>query len=128
MKDHETQDIVLKVVAVDIKIVPVVKWLNSFDGIYTIHSCQGNDKDLKEKPSLSPDGRCNNVVGRPYVLFYCDMTERLYDIIKTTNFHGDVIVEYFRGQLRYQLEFFGEFFLERFIKELPGKFRERNAE
>jgi hypothetical protein len=42
---HRQTEIVLKRAIVDDRIIPVLEWLNSFHGVYTIWSCQGQDSD-----------------------------------------------------------------------------------
>lgn len=42
-KTHDTKNIVLKRANVDVLMVPVVKWLNSYDHVSTHGCCQGED-------------------------------------------------------------------------------------
>jgi hypothetical protein len=66
--DHETRPIPMKMIDVDIGIVPVVNWLNSMQGVYTEYSCQG-DPDNAALP-----------VGIPYVRFFCTDMECIREI------------------------------------------------
>ena len=51
---HETETIVLKRAEVDKKIVPMVRFFNSFSGIITLFSCEGSpDKNSPYKPYIS---------------------------------------------------------------------------
>lgn len=100
---HDTSLITLKKAHIDKGIAKVVNWLNSFDGIYTRHSCQGNDafhqKEKGVKTPVPPD--------IPYVLFYCD--DPLDLICVASKIKGSAVIEvefYPRGAtLRYWLKF-----------------------
>jgi len=52
-KPHPTQNTVIKRGQIDMKMVPVVNWLNSLVGVTTLHCCQGEPGD-DEKASQSP--------------------------------------------------------------------------
>lgn len=85
---------------IDDDIIPVVNWLNSYDGIATIESCQGDAEH------------------EAYVTFYCytDSKASLLDIIKRTehlppggfttgiDVHTDIIYHTISGSLEKLLE------------------------
>jgi len=50
LSDHKTTVIPLRLVAVDNGIIPVVKWLNSFNDTFTLYSCQG---DADHRPMIA---------------------------------------------------------------------------
>jgi hypothetical protein len=58
---HETKRVVIKEGDVDVKIIPLINWLNSFESITTLFSCEGDGKKKIEK----------KVANQPYVLFTC---------------------------------------------------------
>jgi hypothetical protein len=88
---HDAWDVVIKTASVDKGVAPVVKWLNSFDGIVTRWSCEG-------------DGG-NDPPRKPYVLFYCEDPMDLIRVAKRDNW--GISVHYYEpsGGLRYVLEF-----------------------
>lgn len=49
---HETKNISLKTADVDIKIIPVVQWLNTFAGILTLNSCEGAGRGHDKQPYI----------------------------------------------------------------------------
>lgn len=97
---HPTETIVIKgkEAAIDKGMVPVVRWLNSFDAVETTYCCEGWHGDH---------------LANPYVLFFCDDPETLktivgslgewispYDVILLAECRVDVL----GGRLRYKLE------------------------
>ncbi len=66
---HKTKRVVIKQGDVDVKIVPVVKWLNSFESVHTLFSCEGGTREeLKNTSKLDESSMAHN---KPYVLFTC---------------------------------------------------------
>ena len=65
MKDHDTTKLVLKEADIDDGIVPVINWLNSMDGLLTLHCCQGTKYEKDEKDEKDGAGWL------PYVSFMC---------------------------------------------------------
>ena len=64
---HLTSNIVIKIADVDLEIIPIINWLNSFNGIITVFSCEGKEKgdkgwDKKNRGNI-------NSVHRPYISF-----------------------------------------------------------
>lgn len=66
-QDHDTESIPMKMIDVDVGIIPVVNWLNSMQGVYTEWSCQG-DADKTEYGSI------------PYVRFVCTSPKKVDEI------------------------------------------------
>ena len=87
MCDHKTNKICMKFVDVDINIIPLVKWLNTFEYVFTKYSCQGN----KDK--------------QPYVLFYCGENRDIVYILDKTEKYSKMSINSYRGYLRYVLRF-----------------------
>ena len=65
---HETQPISLKEADIDIEMIPVVKWLNSFDGVNTRHCCEGDDGSWEFQ--------------KPYITFTCNSLLTLAIIVE----------------------------------------------
>ena len=63
-KDHKTEKVVIKEAEVDVAVRPVVDWINSFAGLMTKYSCEGDDN------------------GYPYVSFISSDEDALYVCIK----------------------------------------------
>tara|TARA_Y100000034_G_C6892215_1_gene410701 strand:+ start:547 stop:1029 length:483 start_codon:yes stop_codon:yes gene_type:complete len=66
---HKTETIIIdeESVEIDKQIVPIVSWLNSIDGIITLHSCEGFERTQKIKID-----RINGIFGYSYIIFrYC---------------------------------------------------------
>ncbi len=42
---HKTKRTILKEADIDIEIIPIVKWLNSYDSVITWYCCQGDKKE-----------------------------------------------------------------------------------
>lgn len=74
LKHHKTKKILIKSADVDVKIIKVVNWLNSFGTVYTKYACQGNKK--------------NN----PYVVFSCDSSDELFLISSKIGYLGRVYI------------------------------------
>lgn len=101
MGHHETVELRIKnkVRPIDIKIVPLIRWLNNFESIETQWSCEGNDD------------------GRGYVLFFCedqDDLRRVHDIChpwySSRNCHelATIKVDFLFNRLRYLMEWKNE--------------------
>ena len=100
MRNHEDVCLVpIKMVEVDEKIVPVVGWLNTYEGIHTLYSCEGYKKS------------------KPYVMFVCDKIDSLCEALRVTNmFWGEVDtkVHTHLGVLRFTMKFETQDTLKRF--------------
>lgn len=103
---HETEWTAIKVVPVDKSIVPVVKWLNSFDGIYTIFSCEGETGNEDANEEKRED--------QPYILFYCSDVRDLIDVCHCP--YAEVIVDFHAGMLRYRMTFYSKEHMYLFIE------------
>lgn len=105
--NHKTQRIAIKEADIDEKIIPVVKWLNSFHSVATFFCCQG--------------GKVGGNDLQPYVIFSCYETEELMEILKVLrDFPSDVKceVDWWLEQfpLRYRLVFASAKSLKRFVE------------
>lgn len=54
MEEHKTEKIPLKMIDVDIGIIPLIKWINSYKGIFTLYSCEGYDYNPETEVTLPP--------------------------------------------------------------------------
>lgn len=105
-----------KIQEVDSKIVPVIKWLDSFKSIYTINSCQGHDDFLQQ------DGG--------YVGFICKNPLEIEEIIKIVGkfsepnekrdywCNPEIHIRVFNNSTKYSIEFKKEYIREKFIEYL----------
>jgi hypothetical protein len=81
-QDHPTRNVNIKRAAVDVLMVPLVEWLNSFEAVHTLFSCQGEPGD--DPPSEH----------RPYVLFTCTSALTLMTILDQFGYAATVEVSY----------------------------------
>lgn len=104
--DHTQYLVTTQEAFIDEGILPVVKWLNSFTGIITKHSCQGD----KER--------------NPYVSFICDDVYQLLHVVsRVIGKHQHVAkceVIAHNGMLRYVIRFKGVHGLQHFLKWLDN--------
>ena len=95
---HKTKKIVIKEVKIDEKIIPLVRWMNSFESIDTLFCCEGGTKqELK--------GTEHN---QPYVLFTCWSQLELSVFLRELQYMGTSTCEatyYEPYGLRYHLKF-----------------------
>jgi hypothetical protein len=90
-RQHKTKKIIIKLADVDVNICPVVKWLNSFNGIRTQFSCEGDD-DLTRGQ-------------KPHVLFHCDNELSLVRVLVSTASWAEFKIQFFEGSIRYEMLF-----------------------
>ena len=67
---HETKRITLKRADIDARMIPLIKWLNSFYSVYTLYCCEGSE-DYNVGSSM------------PYITFVCGDNGDLEEIIDT---------------------------------------------
>jgi hypothetical protein len=84
--DHPTKNVVIKQAAVDVLMVPLVEWLNSFEEVHTLFSCQGEPGD---EPGDDPPPE-----HRPYVMFTCTSALVLMRILEQFWYAATVDVSY----------------------------------
>lgn len=104
---HSTIKTAIKSAEIDCGMAPLVIWLNQFDSVYSVFSCEGDKGE--------------NVVHPPYVTFYCNSLLDLQIILNETAYYSvSVNVEYMKesGALRYYMTFKSGEFLESFISSL----------
>lgn len=103
MGRHKQRSIAVKFAEIDEGIVPVVLWLNSFEGVFTRYCCEG----------------LSDCSADPYVIFFCDEFDSVRPILKKFgNRYGHIEVEEFSGIVRYWLKFNGKRTMRKFIKEV----------
>ena len=95
----------IKIAEVDENIVPVVGWLNTFENVCTIASCEGDDEEYTA-----------------YVMFECNTIKNLTEIQQILNegfYHIiQTYVHYHCGKLRFTIRFQNEGVLKMFCKFL----------
>lgn len=69
---HKQRYIPIKYAPVDVSIAPIVLWLNSFDAVYTLFSCEGDTNH------------------KPYIMFFCRTQETLFKIIVELNYNAKI--------------------------------------
>jgi tRNA(Phe) wybutosine-synthesizing methylase Tyw3 len=101
--NHKTQRISLKTIEVDKAIVPIVNWLNSFEDIFTLNSCEGEQRK----------GICN----LPYIQFISMGQKDLSQILPRLMGYAEVTVLYdeVRGCLVYIARFKNKSAMERVV-------------
>ncbi len=86
-KEHRaTQTIIVKKATIDKGIVILVKWLNSFEGITTMHCCEGGLYGKKDNP---------------YVMFTCLSNARLLYLISKLQDWGWFEIDLHCNTIRY---------------------------
>ena len=106
---HKSRRVKLKEVDIDVGILPVVEWLNSFPGVFTRWSCQGY---------LKRDN--NDWRNDPYIIFICDDPLALAEILRRTSRDAHCQVEFYEPMngLRYNLKFKNREHLRRFVRDM----------
>ena len=120
---HKTKNIVIKQEDVDKKIIPVVDWLNSFNGICTLYCCEGYSKKEIDK-----NGRLSF---RSYVLFSSSDNWSLMQVMQKFNKFADIWparVELnfhpeYNYPIRYHMVFEDKSVLKKFIKWIKSDFK-----
>ncbi len=83
MNHHITKRIAVKFADIDIKMIPLIQWMNSFDGICTIGCCEGVIPTQQR-----PEG-C-----KPSATFRCWDMVSLASIIGTVNGFAQTVIYY----------------------------------
>ena len=107
MKIHKTRKIAIKEADVDIEIIPLVNYLNSFHGITTLWSCQG-DEPVKGK-----------TYDLPYVVFIAEDLASIKNLLEHLDHHSvEVIIESFNEiiALRFHMRFASKDCLKKMLK------------
>jgi hypothetical protein len=110
---HVTTPVVIEgvEVAVDVGIVAVIEWLNSFESVVTLFSCEGD-----EKRSAYVLFRCGSSEELKTILLRLDGVLSPHDLIR----YGTVIVDWFDGEFRYELKFENVKMRECFVASLKN--------
>lgn len=98
LTEHKTKKIVIKHGDVDVKIIPLVKWMNSFESVHTLFSCEGGTlEDIENKEKYS---------NKPYVLFTCWCQLDMMMILRETRHVSVCEVTWYESYpIRYHLKF-----------------------
>lgn len=102
---HRSKDIYLKKANVDIKMIPIIKWLNSINNVFTTHCCEGDDEEGLEH--------------QPYVVFWCLEFGVVLEIVKKIRCYGECSIFWPEDQqpFRYSLRFNDKEAMEHFLKD-----------
>lgn len=87
-EQHETTEITIKQAEVDLLMVPIVKYINSFEGLTTRWCCQGDEKN---DGSIYLQG-C-------YVIFYSDDNISLIKLLAKFKYLARFEIEYYTESL-----------------------------
>jgi hypothetical protein len=112
-QNHPAREVVIKRAAVDVLMVPLVNWLNSFEEVTTLFCCQGSPEESEEKLSKDP----------AYVLFLCHCPLRLMSVLKEIGHlaNTEVIFDVQWPMLRYYMRFHSRRCLDMATKSLAAK-------
>jgi hypothetical protein len=99
-KDHPTKKITIKRANVDVKIIPLVNWFNSYQSVTTYFCCQGEPKKEGQRDE-------EYIHHRPYVLFTCMNAVDLVSILSVLNYKATVEIYWneFKSQIEYVARF-----------------------
>lgn len=112
MSTHKTVKMAVKTAEVDKNMVPVVRWLNSFGGVYTLHCCEGDCWSTSKHPQP------------PYVLFISQDESSLSIIHRKLRPEAIVELDHYSGSMRYYVRFRSKYSLKYFIeKSLDSKYK-----
>jgi len=103
-QEHKTSLLKIKEALIDIKIQPLIIWLNSFDSVMTTYCCQG-------VPENDPKEEWN----KPYAKFVCGIEDDLIEILKKVYEFDKFVKHKDMIQVKVQLLLGG--FLSCFIRE-----------
>jgi len=89
---HETELVIIKEEYVDKKIVPMIQFFNSFNGIITLYSCEGDEKTS------------------PYISFICRNHNSLSQLVDALSIYCEqcfvpMEANFFEGTLTYVVRF-----------------------
>lgn len=118
---HTTKLLTIKQAQVDLEIIPLINWLNSYESVVTQYSCEGEhceeeDEDLQLK--------------RPYILFTCNNLIDLISILSVLEHRATVEVSW--SQTKGCIEYVARFYNKKdllacidFVKNNSEKFKAR---
>ena len=99
---HKQRVIAVKTASVDVAMIPLVRWLNSLDQVYTQHCCEGYHR-YKETP---------------YVIFTVAYNMELITILHKVSTYAKVEVSFCEviNQVRYTMRFDSRKVYDDFVK------------
>jgi hypothetical protein len=115
MTRHETHRIIVKEADVDKNIAEVVQWLNKYEDVITLYSCEGYD----------PGEDDNHAAQKPYILFLCFNQITLGRISEKTHTRGKIEVYWHETSLRYRLTYSSKVTLEQHVSLLKLQYEYR---
>lgn len=92
---HPSSATIIKKAKIDKKIVPLIKWLNSFDSVVTWHCCQGEMREKGKNPEC-----------KPYVTWTCRTASDVVMILSILGTSAETIISWSNlfPQLLYRTE------------------------
>lgn len=90
---------IIKSADVDVEIIPIIKWLNSYLSVNTHFCCQGDPDTTKETD--------NHACNRPYVLFTCMNPVDLVSVLSVLGHFSTVEIHW--NQYKAQIEYISRF-------------------
>jgi hypothetical protein len=133
--NHKTTKIVIKEANVDVNIIKVVSWLNSFKNTITLYSCEGEESQLDPKDYTTEQDLVDLTtrtffnVGQPYVLFNCEKPHEILPeilgelLLPGTGYAGKVEIGYSNHKIQYTLRFYSKDSLKEFTEHLTAKLK-----
>lgn len=112
MRSHQTERVIITEANIDCKMVPLVRWLNSLEGVITLHCCQGDP----DRTIADPDGQGGE---NPYISFLCFEPLTLIQILQQFGSLAVVEVDFHGGCLRYCARFWNQMTLHHCTESLP---------
>jgi tRNA(Phe) wybutosine-synthesizing methylase Tyw3 len=99
IKIHEIKNIIIKKADIDIKMIPVINYLNKFSSVVTWFCCQGSKRE------------------KPYVIFTCNNSLDLANILFKLNQSLatiEVTWNNYKSQIEYYVKFHSNKYLSNF--------------
>jgi hypothetical protein len=95
--------------------IPLIRWLNSFNSTTTFFCCQGEPPEIDPKTQEEYTDDCH----RPYVMFICFDTVDLVKILDTFGNYGTTEINWSR--YKSQIEYVTRFHDQKCLKEVIDK-------
>ena len=95
MNTHHAANIVIKRADVDVDMIPLVNYLNSFESVTTLACCQGENGETEDDVVSLPGQR-------PYVLWTCTDTIDLIKILKKLEHYGVTEIMWNNGKRHFE--------------------------
>ncbi len=125
--DHVQVKLTIVEADIDIGIIPLVKWLNSFYGIMTRWSCEGDEEEEDEERIA--ERQLKDSIGLPYgcgppyiVIWVDDSASELKEVKNKLRYRSVTITECTKGRIhRYHIMFSSKKEMKRIQKRVTGQ-------